>query len=117
MKRAPHWRQGFFFSGGNIMMNDTAAYLSTFRAKKGSEQLMRLELQRLVSFTRREKACVACDLFQLSTNKTIFVVHAVWSSREVWMNRKGWEHHPAGVGMLDQCLQRPVEVVPIEQVA
>lgn len=98
-------------------MNTTVSYLSTFRAKDGTEALMRLELQRLVSYTRREKACVACDLFQLTTNKKIFVVQTVWSSHDVWMTRKGWEHHPAGPGLLDQCLQRPVEVVPIEEVA
>jgi quinol monooxygenase YgiN len=101
-----------FQSGGT--MNDTAAYVSTFQAKEGSERLLEHELQRLVSFTRRERACLFCDLFRLSKDKTVFVVHSVWSSREVWLSREGWENHPAGIGLLDQCLSRPVEVVAME---
>jgi quinol monooxygenase YgiN len=98
-------------------MNGTAAYVSTFQAKKGSERLLQSELQRLVAFTRREQSCLFCDLFRVSNDKTSFVVHSVWSSHEVWLGRAGWEKHPAGIGLLDQCLQRPVEVVALDEVA
>jgi quinol monooxygenase YgiN len=100
-----------------ITMNDTAAFVSTFRAKKGTESLLIHELRRLVSYTRQETACLFCDLFRLSKDKTVFVVHSAWSSREVWLNREGWQSHPAGMGQLDQCLQSPIEVVALEEVA
>jgi quinol monooxygenase YgiN len=98
-------------------MNGTSAYVSTFRAKKGSERLMLNELQRLVSFTRREQTCLFCDLFRMTNDKTVFVVHSAFSTHEVWLNRSGWENHPAGIGMLDQCLLHPVEVVALDEVA
>jgi len=98
-------------------MNSTATFVSTFQAKEGSERLMQCELERLVSFTRRERTCLYCDLFRLSRDKSTFVVHSVWSSRENWMNRTGWEGHPAGMGLLDQCLEQPIEVVVMEEVA
>ena len=98
-------------------MNGTATFVSTFQAKLGSERLMQYELERLVSFTRRERTCLYCDLFRLSRDRSTFVVHSVWSGRESWMNREGWQGHPAGMGLLDQCLQRPIEVVAMEEVA
>lgn len=97
-------------------MSDTAAFVSTFHAKKGSESLLLYELQRLVSYTRQESTCLFCDLFRLSKDKTVFVVQSVWSSREVWLNHEGWKGHPAGMGLLDQCLQHPIEVVALEAI-
>ena len=97
--------------------SDTAMYVSTFQAKRGSEHLLLHELQRLVSYTRRESACVFCDLFRTSVDKSVFVVHSVWMSPQAWLTRSGWEGHPAGMGLLDQWLRKPVEVVSLEEVA
>jgi len=97
--------------------NDTAIYISTFRAKEGCEAILMHELERLVSSTRREGACLFCDLFRLSADEATFVVHSVWSSREVWLSRNGWQGHPAGLGLIDQCLLRPIEVVELEEIA
>ncbi len=97
--------------------NHAAIFVSTFRAKEGSERVMQNELERLVSATRRERACLFCDLFRLSADETVYVVHSVWSNRDTWLRRKGWEGHPAGIGLLDQCLLRPIEVVEMEEIA
>lgn len=98
-------------------MNDTVAYVSTFYSKEGSERLLEYELQRLVSFTSRERSCVSCELFQPHKDKTIFVVRSVWSNHDVWLTRGGWEKHPAGTGMMDLCLLRPVKVMAMKEVA
>jgi quinol monooxygenase YgiN len=107
------------FGGFSTManVNDTAIYISTFRAKEGSEAILLHELERLVSSTRRESSCLFCDLFRLSADEATFVVNSVWSSREVWLSRAGWEGHPAGLGLIDQCLLRPIEVVELEEIA
>jgi hypothetical protein len=77
---------------------------------------MRHELHRLVSFIRRETDCLFCDLFRASADDSIFVIHTVWSSPDGWLRRKGWEGHPAGIGLLDQCLLQPIEVMEMEEV-
>lgn len=97
--------------------NRTAVFVSTFRAKEGCEPLMRHELQRLVTATRRESDCLFCDLFRLSSDEKVFVVHTVWARPEGWLQRKGWEGHPAGIGLLDLCLLEPIDVVQMEEVA
>jgi quinol monooxygenase YgiN len=95
---------------------ETPLYVSTFRAKAGYERMLLHELQRLVRNTRRDTDCLICDLYRLSVDPTVFSVHAVWSSRENWLNRGGWKSHPAGMGLLEQCLAEPIAIVTMEEV-
>lgn len=95
---------------------ETALYVSTFRAKRGYERMLLHELQRLVTNTRRERECLFCDLYRLSLDPTVFAIHSVWTSREGWLSREGWKGHPAGLGLLDQCLSEPIEVVTMDEV-
>lgn len=74
------------------------------------------ELQRLVRTTRRETECLFCDLYRLSVDPAVFSVHSVWSSRDNWLNSGGWKNHPAGMGLLDQCLSEPIAIVTMEEV-
>ena len=74
------------------------------------------ELQRLVRNTRREPECLFCDLYRLSVDPAVFSVHCVWSSRENWLGDGGWKNHPAGMGLLDQCLSEPIAIVTMEEV-
>ncbi len=96
---------------------ETALYVSTFRAKKGFERMMLHELQRLVTNTRRESECLFCDLYRLSKDPMVFAIHSVWSSRDNWLSREGWKGHPAGLGLLDQCLSAPIDVVAMDEVS
>ena len=95
---------------------ETALFVSTFRAKEGYERMMLHELRRLVTNTRREAECLFCDLYRLSVDPTVFAVHSVWSSRENWLSSGGWKNHPAGMGLLEQCLSEPIAIVTMEEV-
>jgi quinol monooxygenase YgiN len=95
---------------------ETALYVSTFRAKPGYERMLLVELQRLVRNTRRETECLFCDLYRLSVDPAVFSIHSVWSSRENWLSSGGWKNHPAGMGLLDQCLSEPIAIVTMEEV-
>jgi quinol monooxygenase YgiN len=96
--------------------SETALFVSTFRAKAGYERMLLHELQRLVRNTRREDECLFCDLYRLSVDPTVFSVHSVWSSRENWLSSGGWKNHPAGLGLLEQCLSEPIAIVTMEEV-
>jgi hypothetical protein len=100
-----------------VSQEETSLYVSTFRAKKGYEPMMQYELQRLVTNTRREKECLFCDLYRLSRDPMVFTIHSVWTSRDSWLSREGWTGHPAGLGLLDQCLSEPIEVVTMDEVS
>ncbi len=91
-------------------------FVSTFRAKPGSELLLRYELERLITHTRRDRACLFCDLFRLSGDGSVFVIHSVWSNPDNWLRRSGWQGHPAGPGLIDQCLLAPIEVVELQEI-
>ncbi len=95
---------------------ETALFVSTFRAKAGYEWMLLHELRRLVTNTRRESECLFCDLYRLSVDPAVFAVHSVWSSRENWLSSGGWKNHPAGMGLLDQCLLEPIAIVAMEEV-
>jgi hypothetical protein len=95
----------------------STVFVSTFRARRGCEALLRSELERLIASTRRENDCLFCDLFRVSSHDTVFVIHSVWTGRKVWLRDKGWEGHPAGLGLLNQCLAWPIDVVEMEEVA
>jgi len=95
---------------------ETALFVSTFRAKTGYERILLHELQRLVRNTRREAECLFCDLYRLSVDPAVFSVHSVWSSRENWLSSGGWKNHPAGLGLLEQCLSEPIAIVTMEEV-
>lgn len=94
----------------------TSIFTSTFHARQGCEDLMLVELERLIYSTRLDNACLFCDLFRLSEDKSIFVVHSVWLYRQPWLDR-GWEDHPAGLGLVNQWLLRPIEVIEMEEIA
>ena len=92
-------------------MNDTAIYVSTFQAKKGFEHVLLRKLQRLASKTRQQSACLFCDLYRLSSDRTVFYIHSVFESRQAW------EEHIAGMGLMGRCLVRPVEIMEMEEPA
>ena len=96
---------------------ETALYVSTFHGKKGFERMLLHELQRLVTNTRRESECLFCDLYRLSLDPTVFAIHSVWSTRENWLSRGGWKNHPAGMGLLEQCLSEPIAIVTMDEVS
>jgi quinol monooxygenase YgiN len=92
-------------------MDNTAIYVSTFRAKKGSENLLLRKLKRLASRTRQQSACLFCDLYRQSSDQSVFFIHSVFE------NRAAWEAHIAGLGLMSQCLLKPVEIIEMEEPA
>lgn len=99
-----------------IRETETALYVSTFRAKTGYERMLLVELQRLVTNTRREAECLFCDLYRLSVDPAVFSIHSVWSSQDNWLSCGGWKNHPAGMRLLEQCLSAPIDIVTMEEV-
>lgn len=94
----------------------TSIFTSTFHARQGCEDLMLVELERLIYSTRLDDACLFCDLFRFSEDRSIYVVHSVWLYRQPWLD-KGWADHPAGLGLINQWLLRPIEVIEMEEIA
>ena len=92
-------------------MENTAIYVSTFRAKKGSENILLRKLQRLASRTRQQSACLFCDLYRQSSDRSVFFIHSVFETKAAW------EAHIAGLGLMGKCLSMPVEIVEMEEPA
>ena len=99
-----------------IREQETALFVSTFRAKTGYERMLLVELQRLVTNTRREAECLFCDLYRLSVDPTVFTIHSVWTTHDNWLSRGGWKNHPTGMRLLDHCLSEPIAIVTMEEV-
>lgn len=97
--------------------SDTSAvFVSTFHARPEYDGLLRCELERLVSTARREPNVIFCDLFRLTAHGSTYVIQSIWSTRDNWLRHKGWQGHPAGLGLIDQCLSRPIEVIEMEEI-
>ena len=102
----------FLFGGSEkTTMDNTAIYISTFRAKKGSENLLLRKLQRLASRTRQQSACLFCDLYRQSSDRSVFFIHSVFESKAAW------EAHIVGLGLMGKCLIKPVEILEMEEPA
>ncbi len=99
-----------------ISETETALFVSTFRAKTGYKRILLNELQRLVRDTRRDPDCLFCDLYRLSVDPDVFSVHAVWSTHQNWLSTGGWKNHPAGLGLLEQCLSQPIAIIEMAEV-
>lgn len=70
---------------------------------------MRYELSRLARAARRQADCLACDIHSSPSDDSVFVIRSLWTHRNVWLASKGWEGHPAGIGLLDLCLLEPIK--------
>jgi len=84
-------------------------FVSTFCAKPEWKPMMRYELGRLTRAARRHRQCISCDLFRSPFDDSVFIIHSLWTSRDVWLAHRGWEGNPVGMGLLDKCLLKPIE--------
>jgi quinol monooxygenase YgiN len=60
----------------------TVTVIATFQAKLGKEQELKKALIGLVIPTRKEKGCVNYDLHQSPADKSKFLFHENWTSKE-----------------------------------
>jgi len=66
--------------------------VASIQAKADKVQLVKTELEKLVSITRAEKGCVQYDLHQDNENPAHFMFYENWESRELWQTHMNAPH-------------------------
>ncbi|MEM5500650.1 putative quinol monooxygenase [Ahrensia kielensis] len=66
--------------------------LAQITAVAGSEDLVRTQLEKLVSITRAEQGCLQYDLHIDNENPGFFVFYENWESRELWQQHMSAPH-------------------------
>ena len=69
------------------MTDEKFTLIGQIKAKKGSEQALRQELQLLIGNSRNEPGNIHYDLYQAIDNESIFLFH------ESWKNQKALDDH------------------------
>lgn len=64
-------------------MSDKLTVIAKIEAKKDSIELVKNELQKLISITRAEKGCIQYDLHQDNSDPSVFIFFENWESRDL----------------------------------
>jgi quinol monooxygenase YgiN len=75
--------------------------LAQITAAPGKEDLVRAELEKLVSITRAEAGCIQYDLHKDNDQTGFFVFYEVWENRELWQTHMGAPHLAAYMAATD----------------
>ena len=70
----------------------TLTIVAQITAKKGKEDLVRAELEKLVPITRAEQGCLQYDLHVDTEVPGFFVFFENWQSRDLWQQHMGAVH-------------------------
>ena len=66
--------------------------VANIHAKPGQTDLVKAELEKLVSITRAEKGCIQYDLHNDISNPAHFMFYENWESRELWQTHMNAPH-------------------------
>ena len=75
------------------------------QAKQGSVDLVRTELEKLISITRAEDGCLQYDLHQDNEAPESFLFFENWESRELWQAHMSAPHLAAYVAATDGAIE------------
>lgn len=66
--------------------------VANIKAKADKLDLVKAELEKLISVTRAEKGCINYDLHQDIENSAHFIFYENWESRELWQEHMNNQH-------------------------
>lgn len=73
-------------------MNNVLTIVARIEANKGSAELVKAALTKLIEPTREEEGCLQYDLHQDNDNPEVFVFFENWTSRELWLAHMETDH-------------------------
>ena len=71
--------------------------IANIHANHGKIDLVKAELEKLISITQAEAGCIQYDLHQDNENPAHFLFYENWESRELWQNHMNAPHLAAYV--------------------
>ena len=66
--------------------------VANIKAKSDKIELVKAELEKLVSITRSEKGCLQYDLHQDNEDSGHFMFYENWESRDLWQTHMSAQH-------------------------
>jgi quinol monooxygenase YgiN len=78
--------------------------VANITAKAGKEELVKNELIKLISITRKEQGCINYDLHQDNQNPAHFMFYENWESRELWQTHMNNKHLAEYVAATDDAV-------------
>jgi len=73
-------------------MTNTLTIVAHITAKEDKVELVKSELLKLLTPTRKEKGCIQYDLHQDNDKPTVFIFYENWESRELWQTHMNNNH-------------------------
>lgn len=70
----------------------TLTILAQITAAPGNEDLVRMELEKLIETTRAEPGCIRYDLHADNANPGFFVFYEIWESHDLWQDHMNAPH-------------------------
>lgn len=70
----------------------TLTIVANIKAKTDHVELVKAELEKLISVTRAETGCINYDLHQDNDNPAHFMFYENWQSRELWQAHMNNQH-------------------------
>lgn len=70
----------------------TLTIVANITARADKIDLVKVELERLISITRAEEGCINYDLHQDNENPAHFLFYENWDSRELWQTHMNAQH-------------------------
>jgi len=74
------------------MTMTTLTIVANIKAKADHVELVKAELEKLISVTRAETGCINYDLHQDNDNPAHFMFYENWQSRELWQAHMNNQH-------------------------
>ena len=87
------------------------------KARPGMEEKVRLELLSLVEPSRKDAGCISYDLHQALDDRTLFLFHEQWESREHLEKHLRAPHVQALLEKADFLLAEPIQVTLLEVIS
>jgi len=73
-------------------MTNTLTIVAHITAKEDKVELVKSELLKLLTPTRKEKGCIQYDLHQDNDKPTVFIFYENWEIRELWQTHMNNNH-------------------------
>ena len=82
--------------------------VADIRAKAGKEDLVRMELEKLVEPTRREAGCIQYDLHRDNDDPSHFLFFENWENRDLWQAHMKSSHLAAYKQATDGAVEETI---------
>lgn len=86
-------------------MNTPLTIVARIEVQKGSMELVKSELLKLVPVTREEVGCIQYDLHQDTDKPEVFIFYENWENRELWQQHMNSDHIRAYLAATDGAVE------------